>query len=237
MIAGVSKAITQHLAPVLALTSLLLILFSYLAPVVMLSSRVALLSVTPSTSLVQSNSSQGLDGPTVFMGALGSCYRPNKETGLVCTSPTVSPTYNLSVLPANAPDLLTSPPSTSSAFIAVSLAFSFLFFFMFTLTTHRAHLGRAGAPFEKPMVQRATAWIGFMGFIIGLTSFLVIYMWFGKAVQDFNDDISKTGSGAPELIAATSNGFVMVWVGYSFYAVPLVCALAKLHIAATAGKV
>jgi len=234
MIAGVSKAITLYLAPVLSLTSLLLILFSYLAPSVMLSGRVALLTVTPSSVLVQSNSSQGLDGPSVFMGALGSCSRSSNEVGLNCTYPAISPLYDLSVLPANSPDLLGSPPSTSTGFIAVSIAFSVVFFFLFTFSTHRAHLGAAGSAFERPAFQRFTAWIGFLGFFIGLTSFLVVYMWFGKAVQDFNDDIIK--SGGPELIAATSNGFVMVWVGYAFYAVPVVASLAKLHITTSAGK-
>ncbi len=85
----------------------------------------------------------------------------------------------------------------------------------------------------------------------GITSFLVLRMWFGKAVEDFNRAISKDGSDAPQLIAATSNGFVsestfrfssccqssdeyhpVVWVGFAFYAVPVVCSLAKLHVAA-----
>jgi len=102
---------------------------------------------------------------------------------------------------------------------------------MFTFTSHRAALGRIGSPFERPAVQRATAWIGLLGFMIGITSFLVLFMWFWKAVDDFNNDISKLGSGAPQLIATTSNGFVMVWVAYAFYAVPLVSSLAKLHVA------
>ena len=61
---------------------------------------------------------------------------------------------------------------------------------------------------DKPGVQRATAWIGLLGFMIGFTSFLVIRMWFGKAVEDFNDAIIKGGQSAPALIAAASNGFV-----------------------------
>jgi len=233
MIAGLSKAINIILAPLLALTALLLLLFSYLAPTVMLSTQVALLTVSPSTSLTQSNvsSSSSVDGPSVFLGALGSCARPNQQSAVICTAPTVSPAYDLSVLPSNAPDLLTAPTATTPAFIAVSLAFTVLFLFMFTFTAHRATLGRLGAPFERPGVQRATAWIGLLGFMIGITSFLVLFMWFWKAVDDFNNDISKLGSDGPQLIAATSNGFVMVWVGYAFYAVPLVSSLAKLHVA------
>lgn len=36
-------------------------------------------------------------------------------------------------------------------------------------------------------------------------------MWFGKAVEDFNRDISKEGADAPQLIAATSNGFISMY--------------------------
>lgn len=72
MIAGLSKAITLYLSPVLTLTAILLSLFAFLAPAVMLNDRVELLSVTPSVSLV-SNKSQSVDGPSVFMGALGAC--------------------------------------------------------------------------------------------------------------------------------------------------------------------
>lgn len=78
-------------------------------------------------------------------------------------------------------------------------------------------------------------------------------MWFTKAVDDFNDDIKKNGSSAPQLIASTSNGFIstsaltglivtmltlytVVWVGFAFYAVPLVSALSKLHVLTAGGK-
>ncbi|PCH33609.1 hypothetical protein WOLCODRAFT_93827 [Wolfiporia cocos MD-104 SS10] len=230
MIAGLSRAINTLLAPLLALTAFLLLLFAYLAPTLMLSTQVALLTVSPSTALTSSNSTKSVDGPSVFLGALGSCSRPNAETTVTCTAPTVSPIYNLSVLPSSAPDLLNAPTATTPAFIALSLALTVLFLFMYTFTAHRAVLGRAGVPFERPGVQRATAWIGLLGFLIGITSFLILFMWFTKSVDDFNEDIVKLGSGAPSLIAATSNGFVMVWVGYAFYAVPLVSSLAKLHV-------
>ncbi|KZT74655.1 hypothetical protein DAEQUDRAFT_659698 [Daedalea quercina L-15889] len=236
MIAGLSRAINTLLAPILALTALLLILFTYLAPTLMLSTQVALLTVKSSTALTSSGSNTSVDGPAVFLGALGSCSRSSSETAVNCTVPSVSPSYDLSVLPSNAPDLLDAPTETTPVFIAISLALTVIFLFMFTFTAHRAHLGKAGAMFERPQLQRATAWIGFMGFIIGITSFLVLFMWFTKAVDDFNDDIEKDGSDAPKLIAATSNGFIMVWVGYAFYAVPLVSSLSKLHVMTSGGK-
>jgi hypothetical protein len=43
--------------------------------------------------------------------------------------------------------------------------------------------------------------------ILGLTSFLILRMWFGKAVQDFNTSIAVQGGQAPQLVAQTSNAF------------------------------
>ncbi|THH15982.1 hypothetical protein EW146_g4584 [Bondarzewia mesenterica] len=238
MIAGLSKAITLYLAPVLSLTSIILAMFAFLAPVVLLHSQVALLIVSPSsTSTNPGSDKSGIDGPTLFLGPLGSCSRPNNGGNVNCTLPTLSPQYDLSALPSNAPDLLSAPTATTPAFIAVSLGFSIIFFVLFTVISLRMKMGaKLSAVLDRPMIQRVSAWIGLLGFMIGLTAFLVIRMWFGKAVEDFNSAITKEGDGAPELVASTSNGFIMVWVAYAFYAVPLICALAKLHVTATAGK-
>lgn len=62
-------------------------------------------------------------------------------------------------------------------------------------------------------------------------------MWFGKAVDDFNQSIELEGANGPHLIAEIANGFTMVWVAYAFHSIPLVCALAKIHVtAAPPGK-
>jgi hypothetical protein len=90
----------------------------------------------------------------------------------------------------------------------------------------RAFLGaKLSAVLDRPALHRASAWLGLLGFMIGkslrflgysiqssdhalgLTSFLVIRMWFGKAVEDFNTAIVEAGSNAPQLIAQLSNGF------------------------------
>ena len=71
MIQGLSKAVTLYLAPVLSLTALLLTLFAYLAPVVMLTTQVTLLQVSPSNELTQPGRSSAVDGTTVRFGALG----------------------------------------------------------------------------------------------------------------------------------------------------------------------
>jgi hypothetical protein len=74
---------------------------------------------------------------------------------------------DLSALPQNAPDLLNAPTATTPVFIAISLAFTFIFFFLFTLTALRSKLGKMGPIFDKPSMQRYTAWIGLFGFMIG----------------------------------------------------------------------
>ncbi|KAL5535562.1 hypothetical protein ACEPAF_3656 [Sanghuangporus sanghuang] len=236
MIAGLSKAVTLYLATILALTALFLTYFAFLAPVLLLEDRVSLLSITPSTSLQDnSSSSNDVDGATLRIGALGSCSRSKRDEGLNCTQATLSPTYDLSDLPSNASLLLTGPPSASPGFIAVSLGFSTIFVFLFSIISLRSKLGpKLGAALDKPFLNRGVAWLGLIGFMIGLTAFLVIRMWFGKAIDDFNSGIKSLGEDGPALVASTGNGFTMVWVGYSFLAVPLVCSLAKLHV--TAGK-
>ena len=74
---------------------------------------------------------------------------------------------DLTVLPSNSPDLLTAPTATTPAFIAVSLAFTIIFFTLFSLTAFRAKMGKFGNVFDRPGMQRATAWIGLLGFLIG----------------------------------------------------------------------
>jgi len=92
---------------------------------------------------------------------------------------------------------------------------------------------KIAALLEKPIAQRLSAWVGFFGFLVGLTSFLIIRMWFGKAVDDFNTSIASQGQQGPQLIAATGNAFTMVWVAYAFFAIPVITALTKLNVTAT----
>ncbi|KAF8814319.1 hypothetical protein BYT27DRAFT_7082486 [Phlegmacium glaucopus] len=234
MISGLSKAITLYLAPVLALTAIILSLLAYLAPTLLLHDKVALLTVVPSTALIQSNSSQAVDGPSIFLGALGSCAKTSNSASINCTAPSASPQYDLSVLPGNAPHTVLSAPTASTPiFIAVAISFSIFFFVSFTLISLRHKMGKAGGILENPMLQRLSAWVGFFGFLIGLTAFLIIRMWFGKAVEDFNASITSQGQQGPKLIASTGNGFTMVWVAYAFYAVPIITSLTKLNVTKT----
>jgi hypothetical protein len=235
MIAGLSKAITLYLAPLLALTSIFLSLFSLLAPTVMLHDQVSLLSVVPSTALVQQGSSQNVDGASVFLGALGSCARTNNAAKLNCTAASVNPVYELSALPQGSPSsLLSAPAASTPAFISVALAFSIIFFFSFTMITLRHKMSdRISAVLDKPLVQRSSAWIGFFSFLISVTSYLILRMWFGKAVQDFNASIAAQGQQGPKVIASLGNAFTMVWVSAAFQAIPIIISLSKLHVIAT----
>lgn len=50
----------------------------------------------------------------------------------------------------------------------IALVFSVIFFIMFTAISFRHLMGKAGAVWEKPMVQRISAWIGVFSFLIGM---------------------------------------------------------------------
>jgi hypothetical protein len=204
MINGFSKFAVLYLAPVLMLTALFLSLFAFLAPSVMLHDRVALLTVTPSTALTNPQA-QASDGPSLFLGALGSCiiytalilevlirfYRlmlasqqcwPCQLHGHFHFASVwyVSVAHSLivplrfvfidtSVLPgATSSDILSAPPSTAPAFIAVAISFSFVFFFAYSLVSFRHKFGEGlSEKLDSPMIQRITAWIGVFGFMIG----------------------------------------------------------------------
>lgn len=216
------------------LTAVFLILFAYLSPAVMLHSQVALLSISPSTALTQPGSSQSIDGPSMLLGPLGSCTRTSSSVGFTCSSPSLSPTYNTSVFPDDAPSAVVSaPPVASAAFIAVALVLTVIFFVTYTAISFRHLMGNTGAVWDKPLVQRASAWVGIISFLLGLTSFLVVFMWFGKAAEDFNLSIRGQGMNGPQLFASTGNAFIMVWVGYAFFAIPVIVSLAKMHVLST----
>jgi hypothetical protein len=300
MIAGLSKAVVVFLAPILALTSILLSLFAFLAPTLMLEDRVALMTVTPSTVITQNGRDEDVDGPTIFFGVLGALFalhpcistemrnrilQPPEQCRRCKLYPSrckpslwyvvgfsnmffvPSPAKDLSQLPSDAPQhLLSAPAASSASFIAVALAFSVIFFFTFSFISLRHKMGeKMAATLDKPMVQRFSAWLGFIGFMIGrlitailscsthaslgLTAFLIIRMWFDKAVDDFNNSIEA--AHGPDLKASIGNAFtskqllgsraqqlclhslIVVWVAYAFYAVPLIASLAKINVTAT----
>ncbi|KAF5311745.1 hypothetical protein D9619_003229 [Psilocybe cf. subviscida] len=236
MIAGLSKAVSLYLAPALCLTAVILTLLSLLAPSLILHDQVAFLTVVPSTAL-QGPSSANVDGPTIYLGVIGSCARKNNAAEFNCTVPSVSPAYDVSILPNSAPGQLLSVPPGSAVFIAFSVACMIIFFVTFTLISFSHKMGgKASSMFNSSVLQRISAWIGFFGFLVGLTVFLIVRMWFGKAIQDFNASIIQQGKNGPSLQASSGNAFTMVWVAYAFYAIPIVSSLAKLNVTPNSGK-
>jgi len=82
--------------------------------------------------------------------------------------PDILARLDLSVLPSDAARWLSAPTATTPGFLAVALGFSSIFFILFTMIAFRAKLGaKLSAQLDKPMVQRASAWIGLFGFMIG----------------------------------------------------------------------
>ena len=75
---------------------------------------------------------------------------------------------DFSVLPSNTPSFLQSPTSTTPGWIAAALIFWGLFLIIFSLSTIRGRLGgKLSEILGKPMVARAAAWVGVMGYMIG----------------------------------------------------------------------
>ncbi|KIY71597.1 hypothetical protein CYLTODRAFT_389979 [Cylindrobasidium torrendii FP15055 ss-10] len=230
MIAGLSKAVTLYLTPVLALTAVVLSVLAFLAPTLVLQDRVALLTVTPS---FDNDSGEQLDGPSLFLGLLGSCSRPKNDEAINCTSTSFMPVYDFSDLPSEAPRILLSSPSGCSGAIAAGMLLSVIFFFTFTFVAFGHKMGdKMAAMVDRPLIQRTVAWLGFVGFLTGITSLLIVRMWYGKGVDDFNKSIQMIITNPPRVHADLGNGFTMMWVAYAFYGVPVIVALSKLHVKA-----
>ena len=76
---------------------------------------------------------------------------------------------DLSVLPKNGSNLsLSAPTQGTPIFVAVGLTLSVLFWVAFVLISFRHKMNaKLLAILEKPMVQRISAWMGFLGFFVG----------------------------------------------------------------------
>ena len=81
MLNQLSSAVALYLAPILSLTAVLLSLFAYLSPAVMLHTQVSLLVVKPSLLLLPNPSNDKVDGPSVFLGPLGMSTGQVQVTG------------------------------------------------------------------------------------------------------------------------------------------------------------
>ncbi|KAF8706916.1 hypothetical protein RHS03_04588, partial [Rhizoctonia solani] len=270
MIAGISKLITLHLAPVLSLVSLILLYIAYFAPVTSLHTEVSLVSLTPAITLVALNArshsmdeqdlrvlfngrvvprgliaeralasraSRPVDGPSVFMG---SCARTSDSAPTHCTGESITPIYDLSVLPDNHPRFLSNPTTTAPQFLLASIIFLTLFLILHLIFSLPERLPTTPAGIVKlashSLAIRLSAWLGVLGLTMGLCTVIALRIWMGKAVEDFNQDIIDMGKGAPKLVANIENGFTMMWIAFSFAAPSIICALFQVQFAAAAGK-
>jgi hypothetical protein len=103
--------------------------------------------------------------PDVWYGDIGSSHKSLFNVNV-----------DLSALPPNAPNLLDAPTSSTPAFIAISIGFSTIFFILFTMISLRTSLGpRLSTTLERPALHRASAWLGFLGFMIGTFCFIYTF--------------------------------------------------------------
>jgi len=261
MLELLTRLLTHQLPPILSLVAFILALLALLSPVPALHTSVNLLTITPSqlstppsvrdvasfeelsrfnvrtlreTYIEMARDSTG-DGPSVFMGLLGSCSRSSDEADVACTNSTFNPVYDLSALPSNTPALaLDGPTSSTPEFILTSIILLFLF------SLHHAlfSLMPEGARIQVPLTRmaRAMAWLGVIGWLVGMVAVIVLRAWYGNAQTAFNKAIATAGSSAPELTAAVGNGFTMLWIAYAFFAPALLLALVKLNHAGLVQK-
>ncbi|KAJ7192343.1 hypothetical protein GGX14DRAFT_406446 [Mycena pura] len=179
------------LTPSATLVAFIFNLLVLLDPVSLQSAQFAFLYVKPSGEA---------DGPTLFLGLLGSCSRPDNEAQFNCTSMSFAPTYILSDYPAQ--QLLSPPPSSAGAtiFITLSLVSSGIFFLAF-LAMER---GWSTRPFIKTLANFS----GFIAWLCGICGFIIASVWFRKVADDFNE---INGDDAP-LVAVTGEAFTMGFV-------------------------
>jgi len=225
-----------YIPPLLALTAILLDIFSLVSPTIMLQDQVALVSVSPSMALLPNNNQSLVNGPTVHLGLLGSCSRSDNAAPLQCTTATMHPVYDLSVIP-NGSSAFLSTPFVTPIFNIVSFVLLALFALSFTIIHLREKLGeRLKEKLDSPAAHCVSAWLGLSGFAIGSTAFAGLRMWFGKAVDDFNQSIVEQGDQASLLVASTGNGFTMMFIAYVFFFILILLALMKVNTLARGKK-
>jgi hypothetical protein len=115
------------------------------------------------------------------------------------------------VLPENRPRFLTNATSTAPQFLLVSLIFLTLFLILHLLFSLPERIPTTPAGLVKlashSLAIRFSAWMGVLGLTMGLCALIVLRIWVGKAVEDFNQDIIDMGKNAPKLVASVQNGF------------------------------
>jgi len=190
---------------------------------------VTMVKITPSIALVGPNATA--NNGSLFIGLLGSCFRAKSTDHVTCTTySAVSPQYHIAILPNSTANKMLSPPP---AFISVLICFGIVLLFIFSAsywcTVFRQWWFKEPVgKWEKSSIQFYTAWVAAVGFVVGVVCFFLVYIWFQKTIEDFNNDI--VSQGEPSLIAALGPAFTMVLVAYILYALVLIVTLAKWHL-------
>jgi len=256
MVPRIPQRIPLCIASIFFLTSLFLYIFAFVAPVPILHDSLSLMTIFPSDThnfgskrneIVMTElqgrrvpreaalpnvfdhvfSRRSVDGPTIRLGALGSCAQKNKSSNLVCTKASFEATYDFSALPSNIPPSLPAfPISSTAASYLVGIIFLSLFFAMHILTALLPAFGVSIPKVsENKTVSRVSSWIGMLGFVMMLVTVLVWRMSYGRDVNEFNARVAQMGQSAPALAASVGNGFIMIWVALAFSVPTLILSL------------
>ncbi|KAL0960623.1 hypothetical protein HGRIS_005654 [Hohenbuehelia grisea] len=221
MIAAIARAATIILVPLIQVAATVLLWLAFMSPVMVFKDRLSLLTVNASTS------GNGTDS-IVFLGALGSCTQLDGQPPH-CTPASLSPKYNFSALPSNAPVLSLSAPATVTlVFLVLSLALSTLFVLTFAWTSFSDTMRENGDKSKNSPMNHITSWFGFLGLLIGFTAFIDLRIWFGKAASDFKANAAAKASDGSAISATVGNGFYLVYVGYILHLIPVLIIFSKI---------
>jgi len=110
--------------------------------------------------------------------------------------------------------------------IAVSLCCASACFLLYILRIFRYTMGK-GQTFGSRGMQKWIVFLGVIGFITGLSTFIALRISLGTSVQRFNDAIQDPRYTGPHFVGHVANGFTMLWVAYGFYAVAVSITLYK----------
>ncbi|KAG8982816.1 hypothetical protein FRB90_006531 [Tulasnella sp. 427] len=74
----------------------------------------------------------------------------------------------------------------------------------------------------KPVIVKTTAWLGLIGWVFGMITTTVLYIYFGSNCTTFNNDAA---AGGEMLLAELASGFSMLGLAFGLALFPLICSL------------
>ncbi|KAJ7222124.1 hypothetical protein GGX14DRAFT_662677 [Mycena pura] len=184
-----------------SLTSTLILMLACISPAPVIHTGLALMTVGPPFNAP--------NGPSVFLGLLGSCSRPTNGAHVSCTKVTIASTVKLvydledTKLPAQATDLLLDGPNTPTSIVLTLVLLPLSACFCLAL------IYLAFMKERKRGDLLSVTYFGVVNFIIGVVASLVLYIRVAEAVQIFNNGIHSAG-----LRASVGNSFIMFLVAF-----------------------